>query len=57
MVGGGVGVHWLEPFGGVVLDTENNKTTAGTTTKTKLTLQPVFGLKISISALAKALKK
>lgn len=57
MVGGGVGVHWLEPFGGVVLDTENNKTTAGSTTKTKLTLQPVFGLKISISALAKALKK
>ncbi len=57
MLGAGIGLHWLEPFGGVIFDTQNNKTVIGTITKTNLTYQVVFGLKISISALAKALKK
>jgi hypothetical protein len=57
MLGVGIGFHWLEPFGGVIFDTQNKKTVTGTTTNTSLTYQAVFGLKISISALAKALKK
>ncbi|WP_158823341.1 hypothetical protein [Granulicella sp. S156] len=57
MVGGGIGLHWLEPFGGVVFDTQNGQTTTTSGTSNKLTLQAVFGLKVSMTALGKALKK
>jgi len=56
MLGGAIGLKWLEPYGGVVFDTENAQVKGSTTSNrgTSLTLQPVFGLKISISAVAKA---
>jgi hypothetical protein len=56
MLGGAIGIKYCEPYGGVVFDTEN-KQVKGATPSTSLTIQPVFGLKISISAVAKALKK
>jgi hypothetical protein len=58
MLGGAVGLKWLEPYGGVVFDTENAQVKGSTTTSgsTNLTIQPVFGLKLSISAVAKAIK-
>jgi hypothetical protein len=56
MLGAGIGLRWFEPFGGVIFDTENNEVKGPTVHKTGLKIQPVFGLKISISALAKALK-
>jgi hypothetical protein len=55
MLGGAIGLKWIEPYGGVVFDTENQQV-KGTTHSNSLTIQPVFGLKISISAAAKALK-
>ena len=57
MVGLGIGFHWLEPFGGVIFDTQNNKVTGPVNTHTTLTIKTVFGLKVSMSALATALKK
>lgn len=56
MLGVGIGLHWLEPFGGVIFDTENNEVKGPSVHKTQLKIQPVFGLKISVSAVAKALK-
>jgi len=56
MVGAGIGMHWLEPFGGVVFDTQNNRVTGPSMTKTGITYRYVFGLKVSMSAVAKALK-
>jgi len=55
MLGAGIGLHWLEPFGGVIFDTQNQVMSGGKNTN-KLTLKGVFGLKISVSALGKALK-
>jgi hypothetical protein len=55
MLGGAIGLKWIEPYGGVVFDTENQQV-KGTTHSNSLTIQPVFGLKISITAAAKALK-
>jgi len=56
MLGFGVGMHWLEPFGGVVFDTQNNQVKGANVNKTGITYKYVFGLKISMSAVAKALK-
>jgi len=56
MLGGGIGMHWIEPFGGVIFDTQNKKVTGPNTNKTQVTYQAVFGLKMSISQLATALK-
>ena len=56
MVGAGIGLHWIEPFGGFIFDTQNNAVKGPTTHKNQLTIQPVFGIKVSISAAAKALK-
>jgi len=59
MLGGAVGLKWCEPYGGVVFDTENSQVKSSSTSgnnSTSLTIQPVFGLKISISAVAKAIK-
>lgn len=60
MLGGAIGLKWCEPYGGIVFDTENNQVkTTGSSTATSgsgLTIQPVLGLKISISAVAKSLK-
>lgn len=56
MLGAGVGLRWFEPFGGIIFDTENNEVKGPATHKTELKIRPVFGLKISISAVAKALK-
>jgi hypothetical protein len=56
MIGGSIGAHWLEPFGGVVFDTQNNQVKSATNNKTSITYQAVFGLKVSVSALGKALK-
>jgi len=56
MFGVGIGMHWLEPFGGVVFDTQNNEVKGTTTNKTGITYKYVFGLKLSMSAVGKALK-
>ena len=56
MLGVGIGMHWLEPFGGVVFDTQNNRVTSPNGSKTGITYRYVFGLKVSMSAVAKALK-
>jgi hypothetical protein len=56
MLGGGIGFHWLEPFGGVIFDTQNKQVTGPNLNKTHVTYQAVFGLKMSMSALATALK-
>jgi hypothetical protein len=58
MLGIGLGMHWLEPFGGVIFDTQNNQVKNGnTSTKTGITYQFVFGLKVSMTAVGKALAK
>jgi hypothetical protein len=57
MFGVGIGLHWVEPFGGVVFDTQNQQLTGQSVKKNGVTLQAVFGIKISVSAVAKALKK
>ena len=56
MFGGGVGFHWLEPFGGVIIDTQNKQIVGPNSNKTKVTYQTAIGLKMSISSLASALK-
>lgn len=56
MVGAGIGLRWLEPFGGVIFDTQS-ETLVGGTPKSHIQYQWVFGIKISISALASAVKK
>jgi hypothetical protein len=56
MVGLGIGLHWLEPYGGVVFDTQNNQVKGMNINKTGITYQYVFGVKMSMSAVAKALK-
>lgn len=57
MLGGAIGLKWFEPYGGVVFDTENAQVKGSTAIKgsTSLTIRPVFGLKLSISAVAKAI--
>jgi hypothetical protein len=55
MLGLAIGLKYVEPYGGVVFDTEN-KQGKGTPSSTSLTIQPVFGLKLSISTVAKDLK-
>jgi hypothetical protein len=56
MLGVGVGMHWLEPFGGVVFDTQNNQVKNGSiSTRTGISYRYVFGLKLSMTAVGKAL--
>ena len=57
MVGGGIGLRWIEIFGGVIFDTENSQVTGSAGNSTQITYQSVYGVKISISALSTALKK
>lgn len=57
MLGVGLGLHWLEPFGGIIFDTQNNQVKGVNVNKTGITYQYVFGVKMSMSAVAKALKK
>lgn len=57
MFGLGIGLHWVEPFGGVIRDTQNNQVSGPNGNKNYVTWKGTFGIKISISALAKAVKK
>ena len=54
MAGLAFGLTWFEPFGGVVFDREHGSID-GTSQRT--TFQGVFGFKVSVTAVAKALKK
>lgn len=56
MFGVGIGLHWVEPFWGLVIDTQNEKVTGSTTSGSSVTYKGVIGIKMSISALATALK-
>jgi hypothetical protein len=51
MAGIGIGLHWIEPFGGVIFDTQNNQGSSNTGT----TFRYVFGIKLSITAVGKVL--
>jgi hypothetical protein len=57
MFGLGIGLHWVEPFGGVIRDTQNNQVSGPNGNKNYVTWKGTFGIKISISALGKAVKK
>jgi hypothetical protein len=54
MAGLAFGLPWFEPFGGIVFDREHGSVN-GVSQRT--TFQGVFGFKVSVSAVAKALKK
>lgn len=54
MLGFGVGLHWVEPFGGLIFDTQNKQVSGSSSTH--VTYKGVFGVKMSISSLATALK-
>ena len=54
MLGLAFGLPWFEPYAGLVFDLQNG-TTKGS--PQKLTLKGSFGFKVSVSAVAKALKK
>jgi hypothetical protein len=56
MVGVGIGLHWVEPFGGLIFDTQNNQVTGPASTSSHVTYKGVFGVKMSISSLVTALK-
>jgi hypothetical protein len=56
MFGFGIGLRWLEPFGGIVFDTQSSVAKGTIVQQHQLTYHGVFGLKVSISAVAKALK-
>ena len=55
MFGLGVSLGWIEPFWGVIRDTQNKEIVG--INKTNVTWKGSFGIKISISALSKAVKK
>jgi len=56
MFGVGIGLHWVEPFWGLIIDTENKKVIGKASNNSHVTYKGVFGVKMSISALATALK-
>jgi hypothetical protein len=54
MAGLAFGLPWFEPFGGIVFDREHGSVNGASQ---RTTFQAVFGFKVSVSAVAKALKK
>jgi len=54
MAGLAVGLPWFEPFAGIVFDRQN---AAVNNTSQRTTFKGIFGFKVSVSAVAKALKK
>jgi hypothetical protein len=57
MLGAGVGLHWAEPYAGVVFDTQNKQVATGLHLSSPgITYQYVLGVKLSMTAVAKALK-
>jgi len=54
MAGLAVGLPWFEPFAGIVFDRQN---AAVNNTSERTTFKAIFGFKVSVSAVAKALKK
>jgi hypothetical protein len=56
MFGVGIGLHWVEPFWGLIIDTQNKAVKGPTSNNFYVTYKGVVGVKMSISALATALK-
>ena len=54
MAGVAFGLPWFEPFAGVVFDRQNASVNGATQ---RTTFKTIFGFKVSVSAVAKALKK
>jgi hypothetical protein len=54
MAGVAFGLPWFEPFGGIVFDRQNGSLNGASQ---RTTFKGVFGFKVSVSAVAKALKK
>jgi hypothetical protein len=54
MAGVAFGLPWFEPFGGIVFDRQNGSINGASQ---RTTFKGVFGFKVSVSAVAKALKK
>jgi hypothetical protein len=54
MLGLAFGLPWFEPYAGLVFDLQNGTTPD---TSQRLTLKGTFGFKVSVSAIAKAVKK
>jgi hypothetical protein len=54
MAGVAFGLPWFEPFAGIVFDRQNSSLN-GESQKT--TFKGIFGFKVSVSAVAKAIKK
>jgi hypothetical protein len=54
MAGLAFGLPWFEPFGGIVFDREHGSVNGASQ---RTTFKGVFGFKVSVSAVAKALKK